>query len=189
MPNFTDEQIEAQIDIILKDNPRDKIVAFACAFCSYRGSDLAGISRMQYPTNARVIRALCSGRFATKFAQKAFNLGAGAVLYSGCHLPADCHFQTGNHWMAKREPRIRGWMKRNNIEDNRFRVEWVSAGEGKKWQGIMTEMAEVVSTLEAPKPPKATKPKSSKPKAKTKKVTKSTSKSKTTKTRKKKKTK
>ena len=107
-----------------------------------------------------MIRSMCSGRYSVKFAQKAFELGAGAVLYSGCHLPADCHFQTGNHWMAKREPRIRAWMKRNEIPDQRFRVEWVSAGEGKKWQGIMTEMAsvamehakEVRSTPAKPKP-------------------------------------
>lgn len=144
MPNFTNEQIEAQIEKALAEDPEEKIVAFACAFCSYRGSDLAGVSRMQYPTNARVIRAMCSGRFSTKFAQKAFELGAGAVLYSGCHLPSDCHFQTGNHWMAKREPRIRAWMKRNNIDENRFRVEWVSAGEGKKWQTIMTQLSKIV---------------------------------------------
>ena len=100
---------------------------------------------MQYPTNARVIRAICSGRYSTKFAQTAFDMGAGAVLYSGCHLPADCHFLTGNHWMAKREPRIRGWMKRKGISDDRFRVEWVSASEGKKWQGIMTEMSDVAN--------------------------------------------
>jgi heterodisulfide reductase subunit A len=146
MPNFTNEQIEAQIEKSLAEQPGEKIVAFACAFCSYRGSDLAGVSRMQYPPNARVIRAMCSGRYSVKFAQKAFELGAGAVLYSGCHLPGDCHFQTGNVWMSKREPRIRNWMKRNNIEDERFRVEWVSAGEGKKWQTIMTEMANVVKT-------------------------------------------
>ncbi|MFX0044870.1 MAG: hydrogenase iron-sulfur subunit [Candidatus Hermodarchaeota archaeon] len=157
MPNFTDEQIEAQMEMALKDDAAGKIVAFACAFCSYRGSDLAGVSRMQYPTNARVIRAMCSGRFHVKFAQKAYELGAGAVLYSGCHLPADCHFQTGNHWMAKREPRIRRWMKRNNVDDERFRVEWVSAGEGKKWQGIMMEMSEVAernreASLAAAKP-------------------------------------
>jgi len=162
MPNFTSEQIEAQIETALVENPGDKIVAFACAFCSYRGSDLAGVSRMQYPTNARVIRAICSGRYSVKFAQKAFELGAGAVLYSGCHLPADCHFQTGNVWMAKREPRIRSWMKRNNIEDERFRVEWVSAGEGKKWQTIMTEMSNVVKAprkkIVAPKTPVAGKP-------------------------------
>ncbi len=165
MPNFTSEQIESQIEIALQEDPSNKIVAFACAFCSYRGSDLAGVSRMQYPTNARVIRAMCSGRYSTRFAQKAFELGAGAVLYSGCHLPSDCHFQTGNHWMAKREPRIRGWMKRNGIEDERFRVEWVSAGEGKKWQTIMTEMADVVKT---PRKPLAQPKKTDDEKAKTK---------------------
>jgi len=159
MPNFTSQQIEAQIEIALHDDPESKIVAFACAFCSYRGSDLAGISRMQYPANARVIRAMCSGRYSTKFAQKAFELGAGAVLYSGCHLPADCHFQTGNHWMAKREPRIRGWMKRNDIEEERFRVEWVSAGEGKKWQNIMNELSEVVKTPRKTKTKTKAKPK------------------------------
>jgi heterodisulfide reductase subunit A len=181
MPNFTNEQIEAQIEIALAEKPEEKIVAFACAFCSYRGSDLAGVSRMQYPTNARVIRSMCSGRYSTRFAQKAFELGAGAVLYSGCHLPSDCHFQTGNHWMAKREPRIRGWMKRNNIVDERFRVEWVSAGEGKKWQTIMSEMAEVVDIHKKsklkPKKKTASKAKSkpkSKAEAKPKKKTKST---------------
>jgi heterodisulfide reductase subunit A len=188
MPNFTNEQIEAQIETALAENPGDKIVAFACAFCSYRGSDLAGVSRMQYPTNARVIRSMCSGRYSVKFAQKAFELGAGAVLYSGCHLPADCHFQTGNVWMAKREPRIRSWMKRNNIEDDRFRVEWVSAGEGKKWQTIMTEMSHVVksprTTIAAPKTSVASKPEKpvttrTKPSPKAKQVAKRRSTSKT----------
>ncbi|MGD9381008.1 MAG: hydrogenase iron-sulfur subunit, partial [Candidatus Thorarchaeota archaeon] len=119
MPNFTNDQLHAQIEMALRENPSEKIVAFACTFCSYRGSDLAGVSRMQYPTNARVIRAMCSGRYHVQFVQKAFELGAGAVLYSGCHLPADCHFQTGNHWMAKREPRIRRWMERKGITDER----------------------------------------------------------------------
>ena len=79
-------------------------------------------------------------------------------------------------------------MKRNNIEDNRFRVEWVSAGEGKKWQGIMTEMSEVVSNLPAAKPPKKpTKTKAAaKPKTKKKTTSKKTTKSKKTKTTKKK---
>jgi heterodisulfide reductase subunit A len=166
MPNFTNEQIGAQIERALSENPGEKIVAFACAFCSYRGSDLAGVSRMQYPPNARVIRAMCSGRYSVKFVQKAFELGAGAVLYSGCHIPGDCHFQTGNVWMSKREPRIRSWMKRNNIEDERFRIEWVSAGEGKKWQTIMTEMANVVKTPRKDLPTLAKQP-VSKPKAKT----------------------
>ena len=74
-------------------------------------------------------------------------------------------------------------MKRNNIEEDRFRVEWVSAGEGKKWQGIMTEMAEVVTNLEDVKLVKKPVKKTSKPK--TKKATKKTTKTKKPATRKK----
>jgi heterodisulfide reductase subunit A len=171
MPNFTNEQLLAQVEMALKENPSEKIVAFACTYCSYRGSDLAGVSRMQYPTNARVIRAICSGRYHVQFAQKAFELGAGAVLYSGCHLPSDCHFQTGNHWMAKREPRIRRWMERKGIADDRFRVDWVSASEGKKWQGIMQDLSDVVEKHKETKP--VSKPKAKpKPKTAAKKTTK-----------------
>ena len=38
-----------------------KIIAFLCNWCSYAGADLAGTSRIQYPTNVRVIRLMCSG--------------------------------------------------------------------------------------------------------------------------------
>jgi hypothetical protein len=36
-------------------------------------------------------------------------------------------------------------MKRKSIPDDRFRVEWVSASEGKKWQSIMAEMSDVAN--------------------------------------------
>ena len=39
-----------------------KIVAFLCNWCSYGAADLAGVSRMQYPPNIRVIRIPCTGR-------------------------------------------------------------------------------------------------------------------------------
>jgi hypothetical protein len=75
--------------------------------------------------------------------------------------------------MAKREPRIRRWMKRNNIADERFRIEWVSAGEGKKWQGIMKDLSDIVEKQKLAKP--APKPKTkSKTKAKSKTTTKKT---------------
>jgi len=38
-----------------------KIIAFCCNWCSYTGADLAGVSRLQYPPNVRIIRVMCSG--------------------------------------------------------------------------------------------------------------------------------
>jgi len=141
MHHFTDFQILEQIRAALKRNPEEKAIIFACSFCSYLGADLAGVSRMQYPTNGRVIRTICAGRVDPDFVYEAFNLGAGAVALTGCH-PQDCHFISGNRFAAKREKKIRNWLKKQNIADERFEIEWVSAGEGKKFQQLMTRMSE-----------------------------------------------
>ncbi|GLI34928.1 MAG: hydrogenase iron-sulfur subunit [Deltaproteobacteria bacterium] len=60
-----------------------KLIAFCCNWCAYAGADLAGVSRLQYPPNIRVIRVMCSGRVSSDFILKAFELGADGVLVSG----------------------------------------------------------------------------------------------------------
>ena len=63
-----------------------KIVGFLCNWCSYAGADLAGVSRISYPSNIRVIRVMCSGRVAPEAVVKAFYYGADGVLILGCHI-------------------------------------------------------------------------------------------------------
>lgn len=142
MRHFTDQQILEQVRAALKKNPENKVMVFACTFCSYGGADLAGVSRMQYPTNGRVVRTMCAGRVDPDFVYESFKLGAGAVALTGCH-PQDCHFISGNRFAAKREKRIRRWLDKQNIDQSRFIIEWISAGEGKKFQNMMTRMSEV----------------------------------------------
>ncbi|GAB6179146.1 hypothetical protein JCM14036_04650 [Desulfotomaculum defluvii] len=60
-----------------------KIVAFLCNWCSYAGADLAGVGRMQYPPNIRVVRVPCSGRINPLFIIGALRSGADAILTSG----------------------------------------------------------------------------------------------------------
>jgi heterodisulfide reductase subunit A len=85
MNHFTDDQIMAQVEAILSRDPYKQLVVFACNWCSYAGGDMAGTSRLQYPTSSRLIRTMCSGRVAEKFVLHAFKLGAPMVLVSGCH--------------------------------------------------------------------------------------------------------
>ncbi|MFX1599834.1 MAG: hydrogenase iron-sulfur subunit, partial [Promethearchaeota archaeon] len=132
MTNFTDVMILRQIDIALRENASEKVIIFACNWCSYAGADLAGTSRIQYPTNTRIIRTMCSGRVKISFIKHCFNRGAGAVMLTGCH-PQDCHYISGNDFAMKREKRIRSWMKKNNISDEKFIIEWISAAEGKRF--------------------------------------------------------
>jgi heterodisulfide reductase subunit A len=142
MTNFTDAMIYRQIDIALRNNASKKVIIFACNWCSYAGADLAGTSRKQYPTNTRIIRMMCSGRVDVDYIKRCFEKGAGAVMLTGCH-PNDCHYISGNEFAIKREKRIRNWMGKNNIDQERFIIEWMSAAEGKKFADIVSIISKV----------------------------------------------
>ena len=60
-----------------------KIVAFLCKWCSSAGSDLAGVTRMEYPSNAVPITVMCSGSVSPLYIFSAFKKGADGVLVSG----------------------------------------------------------------------------------------------------------
>jgi len=139
MNHFTDIQIVDQIDAMLVDKPRQKILAFACNWCSYAGADYAGVSRLQYPPNARLIRTMCSGRVDEDFIWHGFAKGAPVILVSGCHI-GDCHYIDANHWTAKRIEKVHKKMAKLGIRPERLQLEWVSAAEGIRFAEIMNRM-------------------------------------------------
>jgi heterodisulfide reductase subunit A len=139
MHHFTDGQIVDQIDALLEDQPEEKILTFACNWCSYAGADYAGVSRLQYPPNARLIRTMCSGRVDDKFIWHAFRKGAPVILVSGCHI-GDCHYIDANHWTEKRIEKVRKQMEKRGIRPDRLQLEWISAAEGVRFADVMNRM-------------------------------------------------
>jgi len=144
--HFTEEQIVGQIDHALATDAHNKIIAFACNWCSYAGADFAGVSRMQYPHNVRIIRTMCSARVSPKWIERAFSKGAGAVLVSGCH-PADCHYNNANQNTARRVERFWKRMEKLGINKDRLRLAWVSAAEGAQFARVVSEMEEGLRKL------------------------------------------
>jgi F420-non-reducing hydrogenase iron-sulfur subunit len=129
--------------------PKDfepKIIAFCCNWCSYAGADLAGVSRLQYPPNVRIIRVLCSGRIEPDFVLRALELGADGVLVAGCH-PGDCHYISGNLKAEKRFQMLTKLLTVLGIDTRRARLEWISASEGPKFANTITEFVEQVKEL------------------------------------------
>lgn len=123
-----------------------RIVAFLCNWCSYAGADLAGISRLQYPPNVRVIRVPCSGRVNPLYIVKALQLGADGVLVSGCH-PGDCHYLTGNYSARRKFALLKSFLEYLGIESDRIQFSWVSASEGERFQKVVTEVIRRVKKL------------------------------------------
>jgi F420-non-reducing hydrogenase iron-sulfur subunit len=123
-----------------------RLVGFLCNWCSYTGADLAGTARMTYAPNLRIIRVMCSGRVDPQFVLKAFAEGADGVLISGCH-PGDCHYQEGNYKALRRYKLLSKMLDQFGIEKERFRLEWISAAEGVKFQHVCNEFAEQIRKL------------------------------------------
>jgi F420-non-reducing hydrogenase iron-sulfur subunit len=123
-----------------------RIVAFFCTWCTYTAADLAGISRMRYAPNVRVVRLMCSGRVDPQFVLAALRDGADGVLIGGCH-PGDCHYQEGNDNALRRFELLRRMLRDLGIEDERIRLEWISAAEGDRVKQVCDEMTEQVRAL------------------------------------------
>jgi F420-non-reducing hydrogenase iron-sulfur subunit len=130
-----------------KNGFEPKIIGFLCNWCSYAGADLAGVSRIQYPPNIRIIRVMCSGRIDPAFVLEAFKDGADGVLIAGCHLPSDCHYMSGNFKALRRINLLKRVLKDFGIEPERLRLEWVSASEGDKFATVVKSMVEDVKRL------------------------------------------
>lgn len=127
-------------------NWEPKIVAFLCNWCSYAGADLAGVSRIQYPTNIRVIRVPCSGRINPLFILSALRQGADGVLTSGCH-PGECHYVSGNLVARRKFAMLKNLLEFVGVEEGRVNFEWVSASEGGKFAELVQNITKKVKEL------------------------------------------
>ena len=124
-----------------------KIVGFCCNWCAYAGADLAGVSRIQYPPNIRIIRVMCTGRVDPIFILEAFKDGADGVLVAGCHLPSDCHYINGNYKAKARVILLKKVLANFGIEPKRLRLEWISASEGDKFASVVRDMVDQLKKL------------------------------------------
>ncbi|MBL0175843.1 MAG: hydrogenase iron-sulfur subunit [Ignavibacteria bacterium] len=125
---------------------RPRIVAFFCNWCTYTAADLAGVSRLKYAPNTRVIRVMCSGRIDPQFVLDAFTRGADGVLIGGCH-PGDCHYSEGNMKLLRRVHLLRRLLGDMGIDEQRLRLEWISAAEGEKVKTVVNDMVATLQKL------------------------------------------
>ncbi|OGV71979.1 MAG: methyl-viologen-reducing hydrogenase subunit delta [Lentisphaerae bacterium RIFOXYB12_FULL_65_16] len=123
-----------------------KIVAFVCNWCSYAGADKAGGQKLAYAAQVKLVRVMCSGRVDPLFVMDAFRQGADGVMVLGCH-PGDCHYRAGNKKAQQRFRILSRMLPQFGIESDRFRLDWVAAGEAERFQTIANEMTDRVRAL------------------------------------------
>jgi F420-non-reducing hydrogenase iron-sulfur subunit len=137
---------EAKVETLLEKEFEPKIIGFFCNWCAYSASDLAGISRISYPSNIRIIRVMCSGRVNIPLVLGAFVKGADGVLVAGCH-PGDCHYIKGNLWTRRRVTLVKLFLDAIGIGSERLRLEWIGASEGQKVADTVSNFIQTIKEL------------------------------------------
>ncbi len=138
--HYSDEQLLAQVEAALEENPHKKILGFVCHWCALGGVDMAGVSRLQYPPHARLIRVMCSARVPIKLIERGFELGAAGILVAGCEFPT-CHYIVGNYACESRVKRAKKRLSKRGYDPERLWNVWCSAADGPKFANTMREMA------------------------------------------------
>ncbi|MEE8715864.1 MAG: hydrogenase iron-sulfur subunit [Coriobacteriales bacterium] len=123
-----------------------KILAFCCNWCTYAGADLAGLNRMNYPADIRLLRVPCSGRVNPQHVLRALQDGCDGVLVCGCH-PGDCHYVSGNYYAKRRMMVFKRLLEYSGLRPGRFQVRWISGSEAGKFRDTVVSVTEQISQM------------------------------------------
>jgi len=108
---------------------------------------MAGVSRLQYSTEIRLIRVMCTGRIDLSFVLRGFSNGADGVFIGGCH-PGECNYMVhGNYHTLSMVHLCKKIMEHIGLNPERLRIEWCDAGEGLRFGKIMNEFGKKVKDL------------------------------------------
>ncbi len=122
------------------------ILAMCCHYCAYAAADLAGVLRMPYPAQAKILELPCTGRLDLLEVLHIFEGGIDGVMVAGC-LEGDCHFQLGNLNARRRVERVKALLEAIGLEADRIRMFNMSAAMGKQFADAATEMGEQIAAL------------------------------------------
>ena len=136
-----------------------EIVAFTCTWCGYPSANLAGVNKIEYPPNVKIVRVMCSGSVEPGIIMDAFENGAHGVIVIGC-LIDNCHYVSGNKKAQERVDSLKQLFDIVGLDSRRLRTEWIDASERRRFASAVNEFVEEVRALgpltikrpETPKP-------------------------------------
>ncbi len=118
-----------------------KVVAYCCTYCAYTAGDLAGSMRLEYASNVRVVKILCTGKIDAILLLRAFEDGADAVYVAGCAL-GDCHFLEGNLGAIRTVAHTKTLLAEVGLEPERLEFFHVPASAGPLFAQRANEMTD-----------------------------------------------
>ncbi|NIS78902.1 MAG: hydrogenase iron-sulfur subunit [Anaerolineales bacterium] len=108
---------------------------------------MSGVSRLQYSTETRLIRVMCSGRVDLEYVLRAFSNGMDGVFIGGCRFN-ECNYIThGNYDALNMVLLCRRILEHIGLNPDRLRIEFMSSADGNLFAEIMGQFGSKVKTL------------------------------------------
>ena len=108
---------------------------------------MSGVSRLQYPSEIRLIRVMCSGRVDLEYILRAFSNGQDGVFIGGCRLN-ECNYIThGNYDALGNTLLFRKIMEHLGLNPERLSIEFMSGGDGNLLVDIIRKFTEKIKVI------------------------------------------
>ena len=128
------------------NNYNYKIVAFACLKWGYSAADLAGVSRLKYPSSIKIIKVRCTGRVDLKHILYSMKSGADGVMVVGWR-PNECQFKNGNFTAQRHVELANRILESRGFGNQRINMYWLSGAEAEKFVKSVEDTIEKVKTF------------------------------------------
>jgi coenzyme F420-reducing hydrogenase delta subunit len=132
--------------LLAMNSTEPEIVVFACSWHPYTAADNAGVERIQYQPNVKIVKLNCTGNITTAHLLRAFESGADGVLVAGCGI-GECHYISGNESCKKVVEEARELLRLSGIDGERLSLELFSDVEGSKFASLMDSFVDRIKSL------------------------------------------
>jgi heterodisulfide reductase subunit D len=130
----------------VSDKFEPKIIAFTCTWCGYPSANLAGVNKISYPPNVKIVRVMCSGTVDPAVILQSLEAGIDGVMVIGC-LIDNCHYVSGNKKAQERVDRLKKLLDILGLDGRRVRTEWINASERVRFAKAVTDFVEEIRAL------------------------------------------
>ncbi|MFH0851012.1 MAG: hydrogenase iron-sulfur subunit [Candidatus Bathyarchaeota archaeon] len=138
--------LEPGLEMEVKDPSKPVILVVACRWCSYAAADFAGVMRLSYPVNVRIVMVPCSGKVDFRYIFDGFRSGADGVVVAGC-LKDQCHYVDGNLVAERRVDAARKTLEAMGVSGGRLEMFFCSAGMPRDFAAFMREFTARVGEM------------------------------------------
>jgi heterodisulfide reductase subunit A len=149
LPINSDGQVLAQIDAALTgalQSDRRRILVFGCEWSGQAAAELAGVNKLSYPVEVRLIRVGCSARVDPMHILWAFFDGADGIFLGACP-PGDCHYVNGNAYAQQRFDALKEMLAQSGFDPRRLRLEWITPDDPHDFVSKITDFTTLVRAL------------------------------------------